>query len=526
MNQVRWLAAALLLVTSLPSSYAGTVLRFHTSVGDFEVELYDTDKPITVQNFLTYVEGGYYNNMFMHRVVPNFVIQGGGYNVSTLGSPQPQVVPVTTLAPITNEFNVGPFYSNVYGTIAMAKTQDPNSATSEFFFNLADNSTSLDDPNNSGGFTVFGHVISGTNVLNNFLVGPANTVVKEVNLGGVFNELPVRYSADTNNVNFADLIYVDVGAPYTPIKATYAGLTTATPSNGVPAYITLATTAGSKLSGSLRLGTARYSFSGMLNSVGRTTVTAHSGKLPTLSLSLRTDLNLGSDEFIGTLNNGTNWVADVTAYRAASPASSYLGKYTMAVSNSQTAGEGVAAVSVNPAGKVSVKGTLPDGTAFTQSVPLAGNGTWPLYAALRPGGSISGWMHFTNSPGAELGGSGQWLRVTPAGVLTNDISLAGMLYNPTPPVLSLSAYQISFGALGDLEPFANDLKLVRTHFSNTSANKLTLSLSASTGLFSGTVRPPGSLVSIRFKGALFQTQDGGYGYFLQGGQSGSVWLHP
>src|SRR5437867_7450284 len=129
---VSWLS---LLLFGLLSASAGTVLRFYTSVGDFDVELYDSDKPVTVSNFLYYVSSGGYSNMIMHRVVQNFVIQGGGFVVADLGTTNAYLTTnMVTADPITNEFGVGPFYSNVYGTIAMAKRSDPNSATSQFFF--------------------------------------------------------------------------------------------------------------------------------------------------------------------------------------------------------------------------------------------------------------------------------------------------------------------------------------------------------------------------------------------------------
>ncbi|HEY5233498.1 MAG TPA: peptidylprolyl isomerase [Verrucomicrobiae bacterium] len=147
---------------------AGTLVQFRTTFGDIEVELYDQDKPATVRNFLNYVKSGRYENEFAHRLVPGFVLQGGGFVVTNRGATNWSTAAVAAYAPITNEFNAGTFYSNVFGTIAMAKTSDPNSATSQFFFNLADNSASLDNTNNSGGFTVFGHVITGTNVLNTF----------------------------------------------------------------------------------------------------------------------------------------------------------------------------------------------------------------------------------------------------------------------------------------------------------------------------------------------------------------------
>ncbi|KKK67450.1 hypothetical protein LCGC14_2953960, partial [marine sediment metagenome] len=149
------------LIFSSSVANADTIVRFDTPLGAFNVQLYDTATPITVENFLNYVANGRYNGPFMHRLVMNpglEIIQGGGF---MLGQP---VEDVLTFPPIVNEFD--PLRSNVRGTIAMAKTSDPDSATSQFFFNLGDNSTALDNPLNSGGFTVFGEVIgNGMDVL-------------------------------------------------------------------------------------------------------------------------------------------------------------------------------------------------------------------------------------------------------------------------------------------------------------------------------------------------------------------------
>ena len=193
-------------------SRAGTLVQFRTTVGDFDVELYDADKPVTTRNFLRYITNGLYADSIMHRVVTNFVIQGGAVARINRGSTNGAFYSVPTFSPIANEFKVGKFYSNRYGTIAMAKTSDPDSATSSFFFNLTNNSTSLDSTNNSGGFTVFGHVVFGTNALNAFKIGPTNHLVKLVNLSSispVLSECPVRYSA-TNVIHDSDLIYVDI----------------------------------------------------------------------------------------------------------------------------------------------------------------------------------------------------------------------------------------------------------------------------------------------------------------------------
>jgi cyclophilin family peptidyl-prolyl cis-trans isomerase len=147
----------------------GTVVQFQTSVNTFNIVLTDQTTPLTVANFLNYVNSGAYNNTIFHRsVVFNTnagpippaeadIIQGGGYDLQN-GS----LAHITTNAPVDNEVGTE-IQGNVRGTIAMAKTSDPNSATSEFFFNIHDNSSILDDPNNSGGFTTFGHILAPDN---------------------------------------------------------------------------------------------------------------------------------------------------------------------------------------------------------------------------------------------------------------------------------------------------------------------------------------------------------------------------
>lgn len=141
----------------LPSANA-TIVSIKTSISDqaIEVNLFDTTTPATVANFLTYVNDGAYTNSIIHRAPADFVIQGGGF---TFNGNWP-LEALATNATVINE----PVYSNVAGTIAMAKLgNDKNSATNQWFFNLTDNSTNLDRQN--GGFTAFGQVITGLEVL-------------------------------------------------------------------------------------------------------------------------------------------------------------------------------------------------------------------------------------------------------------------------------------------------------------------------------------------------------------------------
>ena len=132
------------------SSFTGaTVVQMQTVYGEIEVNLFDENTPATVANFLNYVEGGSYNNTLVHRSIDDFITQGGGYKLDEALS----LSSITRNAQIINE----PLYSNVRGTIAMAKLScQPNSATSEWFINLADNSANLDTQNS--GFTVFGQL--------------------------------------------------------------------------------------------------------------------------------------------------------------------------------------------------------------------------------------------------------------------------------------------------------------------------------------------------------------------------------
>ena len=169
-NRAYWRIANCAVITlalSTPLFAANTVVRmeiaYGTNQGTIDIELYDDQAPKTVANFLRYAgRGDYSTNGFFHRSVPGFVLQGGGYTyVDFYG--QPYYIHIPEDPPVQNEFS--PSRSNVRGTIAMAKLSgNPDSATSEWFFNLADNSANLDAQN--GGFTVFGRVLDpGMNVV-------------------------------------------------------------------------------------------------------------------------------------------------------------------------------------------------------------------------------------------------------------------------------------------------------------------------------------------------------------------------
>ncbi|GGD66661.1 MULTISPECIES: peptidylprolyl isomerase [Caballeronia] len=148
-----------------PAQAAHPNVLFKTSQGDIRVELYPEKAPKTVENFLAYVKSGQYSGTIFHRVIPGFMIQGGGYNTSFAEKP--------TRAPIPLESRSG--LKNATGTIAMARTSNPDSATAQFFINTVDNA-GLDYPNPDGnGYAVFGKVVAGMDVVKKIEGSPTTT---------------------------------------------------------------------------------------------------------------------------------------------------------------------------------------------------------------------------------------------------------------------------------------------------------------------------------------------------------------
>jgi len=165
--------SALLLGTGM-AAHAQKV-KLATSAGDIVIELDKAKAPKTVDNFVQYVKDGHYNGTVFHRVIPNFMIQGGGMTAD--------MAEKKTREPIPLESKNG--LSNVRGSIAMARTGDPNSATSQFFINVQDNPR-LDAANarDGNGYAVFGKVISGMEVVDKIRVVPTSSK-------GMHNDVPM-----------------------------------------------------------------------------------------------------------------------------------------------------------------------------------------------------------------------------------------------------------------------------------------------------------------------------------------------
>jgi cyclophilin family peptidyl-prolyl cis-trans isomerase len=173
-----WLAilGGVLTVSSAASQDKNPVVVMETSGGTIKIELFQDKAPITVKNFLQYVDDKHYDGTLFHRVIKDFMIQGGGHDKQMKLKP--------TRAAIKNESSNG--LSNARGTIAMARTGQPDSATSQFFINVVDNNR-LDkaQAGDGVGYCVFGKVIAGMNVADEIRAvqtGPGDAPVKQVEI--------------------------------------------------------------------------------------------------------------------------------------------------------------------------------------------------------------------------------------------------------------------------------------------------------------------------------------------------------
>lgn len=190
----------------LPYSASATNVIMETPLGNIEIELFDDQTPITVTNFLKYVKDGAYNNSFIHRSVPGFVIQGGGYTFSETDGKAHDIL---TDPPIKNETKI----SNTRGTIAMARLGgDPDSATSQWFINLADNNTGQNNlDTNDGGYTVFGKVVG-----DGMTVVDAIAALQTYNFQSPFDTLPlIDYPNDQSLPTFNELVIVNISVKTT-----------------------------------------------------------------------------------------------------------------------------------------------------------------------------------------------------------------------------------------------------------------------------------------------------------------------
>jgi peptidyl-prolyl cis-trans isomerase A (cyclophilin A) len=178
-------------MTDQPGSIASAV-EFETTAGTIRVELNGAAAPVTVRNFLSRVQAGQYDGTIFHRVVPGFVVQGGGWTIDLKERAKQDAAAGRPDVPIVNEWKSG--LKNLRGTIAMAREEAPDSATREFYINLSDNARlDMARPNTgNAGYCAFGRVVSGMDVVDQIAAGKTESRTIEGVTDGSMNNVPLK----------------------------------------------------------------------------------------------------------------------------------------------------------------------------------------------------------------------------------------------------------------------------------------------------------------------------------------------
>ena len=169
---IKKIGLSLGLVLLASHTFANTDMQIKTNLGNIDIELYDDKAPLSVANFKNYAKTNFYNGTVFHRVIPGFMVQGGGMNEKMIEKP--------TQAAIKNESSNG--LKNTRGTLAMARTNNPDSATSQFFINVANNDF-LNKATGNPGYAVFGKVTKGMEIVDKMVNVPTGSY-------GMFQDVP------------------------------------------------------------------------------------------------------------------------------------------------------------------------------------------------------------------------------------------------------------------------------------------------------------------------------------------------
>jgi hypothetical protein len=332
---------------------------------------------------------------------------------------------------------------------------------------------------------------------------------------------------------------------FIPINATYSGLVY--PSVDVThdnsGFFTTKTTTKGKFSAKLTLAGKKHSFSGTFSDAGSWSGLVNRKGATPLEVTLQADMQEG-DVLTGEVSDGSwtaNLVADKAAFSKANPAPQ-AGRYTFILPGSEDSsvapgGSGVGTVNVNSAGVLKFAGVLGDGTKVTQSVPLSAEGDWPLHAALYKGaGSIIGWMTIDPDAGNAVSGLVDWFKQShaksknyPSGFVHQTTAI-GSTYQfiKGQPVLDLpegGVLSLENGGLSD--PVIHDITLDSANkVTNLTDSKSKIKITTSSGLFKGKVTNPDTGKSVPVTGVVLQNQNYGAGHFINGTETGSVYLGP
>ncbi len=307
-------------------------------------------------------------------------------------------------------------------------------------------------------------------------------------------------------------------------------------------FFTAKTTAKGAYSANLLIAGRNYTISGKFSPwTGLATNTFRMISGQSLTVRLRLDLS-GTDRLQGVITDSLSaYVAQLDADRLVFSPKSYpapqRGSYTIAIKpdNSGPAGYGYGTVTVSAGGGVQWSGTLANGTKVSQSSAVSKDGLWPLYHPIYGGGgAVISWMQFnTNLPASDL--SGQFIWIKPAGLtaqsfpagFTNSVEAVGSAFTPPSagPILNLANLDLIFSGGGLHNPFTNSFSLGRLNrVTAAPAQRLKLTFSSSSGLFSGSTLNPETGQSLSFQGVVYEKAANGAGLFLTPGQSGQVYL--
>jgi hypothetical protein len=304
---------------------------------------------------------------------------------------------------------------------------------------------------------------------------------------------------------------------------------------------TVSTTPSGSFSGKLQLNRTRITFTGKLDSSGKTNLTLHPKNLSPLTLTLQLD---GTDQITGSLSDGV-WTAQLAGDRAVFNAKTnpapQAGRYTLVFrghynSTTEPAGDSICTVSIDAGGKISLSGTLADATKITQASTLAENGNWPFYVLLYSGGgSLLSWIKVDDDPDDPddvFKGDSNWIKPVvakakyyPAG-FTSQSEVHGSSYQPPTtgaPALSFISGEMIFSGADLPQPFTNCVLWDSGNkIRNLSSNKLTATVVAGTGAFSGSVTNPSTGKTYAFNGVVLQETESGCGFFTSSNQTGRV----
>ena len=329
--------------------------------------------------------------------------------------------------------------------------------------------------------------------------------------------------------------------PFLRAKGVYTGLfAETTRAHDRSGFFTLTLADHGAYSAAFKIGTNTLSFSGQFDLSG-----SASKSINDVQVNLNLDL-AGAEKLAGTVGTA-DFTADLRANRSVfnaltNPATQFKGAYTLIIPGgadpaASPAGYGFGAVTVGAGGTVTLSGALADGNTLSQSTAVSRDGEWPLYMSLYGGqGSVWAWLDFdTNQPIFQISGWLSWIKPPRNGAayyppgFTNFVTALGSRYtgpiNATTRVIALTNGIVIFDGGNLTAPFTNVVTLTSTNrVINGSPNSLSLSLTRSNGLFSGSVKVPGTTRTNTFKGVLIQGLDSGYGYFLGTNQSGSVFF--